>query len=997
MEEPRKKLDLQKIRERLKELTGKEYWRSLDELAGTEEFQEFLHREFPQGASELSSPLTRRSFLKLMAASLGLAGLTACQSRPTGTLVPYVDQPEVLVQGMPLFFATSDVLNGYAVGVLAESHMGRPTKIEGNPAHPDSLGATDVFAQAGVLMLYDPDRSQTVMSAGRIRSWDGFFSVFQLIMDAQRAQDGAGLRILSETVTSPTLADQVSRLLDQFPQARWHQYDPVNRDNANIGALDTFGEFVDTLFMFDQAEVILSLDADFLSAHQSRVRYTRDFSSKRRIRQDQAQMNRLYTVESTISLTGAMADHRLAMPPSQIEIITQALANRLGVEGAQAVELPEDTLEFVETVAADLQQNQGNCIVIAGDGQPPSVHTLVHFLNQTLGNVGRTVIHIEPVVENPILHNESIDQLVQEMQAGQVDVLVILGGNPVYTAPADLDFAGNLAHVGFSVHLSLYQDETSALCHWHLPETHYLETWGDARAYDGTISLIQPLIEPLYAGRSANELLSGMLGEPGKEAYDIVREFWQRQVSEEEFEAFWRTAVHDGMIAGSARPGIEVSINRAQLANLLENQLPHRETAPNLAILFRPDPTIRDGRFANNGWLQELPKPLTKLTWDNAAMVSPETAQRLELTNEDLVTLEFQGHTVEAPIWVAPGHADDCVTVHLGYGRWRAGRVGTGAGFNAYRLRTSDNPWFGSGLEIHRLNRRYQLATTQLHFNMEGRDHVRWAPIDQFIQNPSFPLQEHDLHPQPSLYPEFEYRDHAWGMVIDLNACTGCGACVIACQAENNIPIVGKEEVARGREMHWIRVDHYYHGDMDEPQVFHQPVTCMHCEKAPCEVVCPVAATVHSDEGLNEMIYSRCVGTRYCSHNCPYKVRRFNFLQYADLETGSLRLLNNPNVTVRNRGVMEKCTYCVQRINAARRQAKIEGRRIKDGEVVTACQAACPAQAIIFGDINDPDSQVAQAKRQPHDYGLLTELNTQPRTTYLAKLTNPNPEIEGKS
>lgn len=985
---------IEEVRKKLENSWGKEYWRSLDEVAGTPEFREFLHREFPQGASELSDPLTRRSFLKVMAASLGLAGLAACRPQPSELIVPYVDQPEEIVQGEPLFFATADVLSGYAMGVFVKSHMGRPIKLEGNPEHPASLGASDVFAQAAVLTLYDPDRSQVVTHQRRIRSWENFFAVFTPLIGAQRLVDGAGLRILTETVTSPTLADQLRRLMEMFPQARWHQYEPVNRDNSHAGMLLAFREPASVAYRFDRAEVVISLDADFLHVDQARVRHTRDFAEKRRVLAGQTGMNRLYLLESALSLTGAMADHRLALPPSQIEPAAMALANQAGVGVEAAGDLPQEQVEWISAAVRDLRAHEGAGIVLAGEGQPPPVHALAHAMNQALGNVGRTVFYMDPVEADPGGQRESLQELVRDMQAGRVEILVILDGNPAYNAPADLNFALHLAQVDFKVHLSLYADETSALCDWHLPQAHYLETWSDARAYDGTVTILQPLIQPLYTGRSAHELISAILEEPGLSGYDIVRGFWEGQLQNDNFEVFWREALHAGLIPGTASPSKNISVDLTRLAGQLSRNHQAREGNKEFEILFRPDPTIWDGRFANNGWLQELPKPITKLTWDNPVMVSPATAERLGLANEDLVSLGYGGQTAEAPVWITPGHADGCATVFLGYGRWRAGRVGTGMGYNAYVLRTLDTPWFGAGLELAKTGRKYELASTQLHFNMEGRNLVRAATLARFLEEPHFALEEADEHALPSLYPEFTYDRPAWGMVIDLNSCTGCNACVIACQAENNIPVVGKDQVALGREMHWIRVDHYFQGNLDQPQILHQPVTCMHCENAPCEIVCPVAATVHSEEGLNEMIYNRCVGTRYCSHNCPYKVRRFNFLEYADHDTPSLKLLNNPDVTVRGRGVMEKCTYCVQRINRARIHAKREGRLIRDGEVVTACQQACPARAITFGDINDPESQVAGWRAQPHNYGLLAELNTRPRTTYLAKLTNPNPETD---
>jgi molybdopterin-containing oxidoreductase family iron-sulfur binding subunit len=654
-------------------------------------------------------------------------------------------------------------------------------------------------------------------------------------------------------------------------------------------------------------------------------------------------------------------------------------------EGAGLANVPEN---WIQAIARDLQAQPGSSLVIAGDHQPPPVHSLVHAINDALGNGGQTVVYTDPVAASPANQTESLRELATAMAAGQVELLLILGGNPVFTAPADLNFAQALDQVRFRVHLGLYEDETSERCHWHLPESHYLETWGDARAYDGTITIIQPLIQPLYDSRTASDVLAALLGEADQSDHDRVRTYWEGQNSAETFEEFWHDALYRGVIAETALPAKTVSLNPEF------DQPTPAASSDNLEIIFRPDPSIWDGRFANNGWLQELPKPLTKLTWDNAALLSPATAASLGLTNEELIELQYQGRAVTAPVWIMPGHAEDAITVYLGYGRTRAGKVGTGLGFNAYSLRTADAPWFGSGLTIGRTEERYPLASTQMHQSIEGRDLVRAGTVEQFRTEPDF-AQKPDVHRLDiSLYPKFEYKDNSWGMVIDLSACTGCNACVVACQAENNIPVVGKDQVLAGREMHWLRLDRYYEGEVDNPETHHQPVLCMHCDNAPCEVVCPVGATLHDHEGLNVMVYNRCIGTRYCSNNCPYKVRRFNFLQFTDLDTETLKLQRNPEVTVRSRGVMEKCTYCIQRISAARIAAKEENREIRDGEVVTACQAACPTQAIVFGNINDPNSQVAQLKASPLNYGLLTELNTHPRTTYLAKLRNPNPELE---
>ena len=1021
-------LDLNSLRRSLSTARGAEYWRCLEELAGTEDFNELLRREFPRHASAWLDSLDRRNFLKVMGASLALAGLSGCLSSspapPDEKIVPYVKQPEEIIPGRPLFFATAMPLAGYGAGILAESHMGRPTKVEGNPGHPASLGSSDAFMQASILGLYDPDRSQVLSNAGRISTWNGFFSAVNAELETQRLNQGAGLRILTETVTSPTLGYQLNDLLRRFPKAKWHRYEPAGRESVEEGARLAFGEAVETIYRFDKAEVIFSIDSDFLFFGPGCVRYARDFAGKRRVLGPNAQMNRLYAVESTPTVTGSMADHRLPLSPGEIEGFANIVAKGLGLQVAGTAK-PGRYDKWQRALVRDLQSHRGTSVVIAGEQQPPMVHAWAHAMNQALGNVGTTVAYIDPVEARPINQSWSLRDLVRDMDANVVQLLIIIGGNPVYTAPADLNFASRLVKSNLSIHLSPYDDETAALCHWHIPEAHYLESWSDVRAYDGTATIIQPLIAPLYGGRTAHEIVAALMGQPGRSSYDIVRDYWKQQSRAQDFELFWRTALHDGVVAGSAfspKPvrlrdvssfGSRVSSSSPDTRHSTLDALnpkpdtrnPTPETQTSLEITFRPDPGILDGRFANNGWLQELPKPLSKLTWDNAVLVSPATAQRLGLSYRvgttggergtiytDMVELDYGGRKLRGPAWILPGQADGCVTVHLGYGRTRAGRVGNNTGFNANVLRTSDALWHGIGLQIRKTGGQYPLACTQFHHLMEGRDLVREATLAEYRKNPNFVREEESS--SQSIYPGFKYDGYAWGMAIDINSCIGCNACMVACEAENNGPVVGKAEVMRGREMHWIRVDRYYKGDLGNPEMLHQPVPCMQCENAPCELVCPVHATTHSHEGLNDMTYNRCVGTRYCSNNCPYKVRRFNFFEYADFKTPSLKLMRNPNVTVRSRGVMEKCTYCVQRINTKKIDAEKENRKLRDGEIVTACQQACPAEAIVFGDINDPNSRVSKLKAGSLNYGLLGELNTKPRTTYQAKLRNPNPEIE---
>jgi len=987
-------LDLASIRASLAGTSGPEYWRSLEELAHTGAFQEYLHREFPEQASEFTDPVGRRQFLRLMGASLALAGVSACTKQPAEVIVPYVRAPEDLLPGKPRFYATAVTLGGYATGVLVESHEGRPTKIEGNPEHPASLGATDLFAQAQILALYDPDRSQTIKQQGDIRTWSAFLGALRGLIEAKRSSQGGGLRILTETVTSPTLARQMAELLAAFPGARWHQYEAAGRDNVRDGARLAFGAVVDTRYAFDKARVVVSLDADFLGTMPGSVRYIRDFSATRRVRGEAVEMSRLYAVESAAGSTAAKADHRVALRPAGVEAFARALAAAVGVAGAPAAAVPAAAQKMLDAAVQDLLAGRGASIVVPGDEQPPAVHAICHAINGALGNTGVTVLHTDPVAAAPASQLQSLRELVDDINGGKVDALLIVGGNPAYDAPSDFRFGDAVRKVAFTAHLGLYEDETSAVCQWHIPEAHSLEAWSDARAWDGTASIVQPLIAPLYGGKSAHDVLIGLSQTPGRAAYDVVRETWKEAASRAgtvDAEQFWRTAVHDGVVAGTTFPPRAVTAGNVFAA--IGASAPAES---GLDLVLRADPTVHDGRFANLGWLQELPKPFTKLTWDNTVQLSPATASRLGIRNEDVVEVGVGGKTVKGPAWIVPGQADDTVTVHVGYGRTRAGRVGSSVGFDAYALRTSAAMWAAPGVTVKATGGRAKLASTQLHHDMDGRAIIRAGTLEQYRRQPRFVHEmEHEPPKTLTLYPDHKYEGYAWGMAIDLNACVGCNACVVACQSENNIPVVGKEQVAKGREMHWLRVDTYYKGPAEAPEAYHQPVMCQHCENAPCEVVCPVAATVHSDEGLNDMVYNRCVGTRYCSNNCPYKVRRFNFLLYQDWETPSLKMARNPDVTVRSRGVMEKCTYCVQRITRAKITSEKEDRLVADGEIVTACQQVCPAEAIVFGNINDPASRVSTLRAEALNYSLLGELNTRPRTTYLAALKNVNPALAG--
>ena len=975
---------------------SRSYWRTLDELADDPAFQERLANEFPSRIEAITDPVERRTFMKLMAASLGLAGVTACTRQPPEKIIPYVRQPEEIVPGRPLFFATSMTLGGVATGLLIESHEGRPTKIEGNPLHPGSLGASDVYSQAAILSLYDPDRSQTLTNVGEIRPWSAFIGAMRAAMTAQGPLKGAGLRILTESVNSPTLAAQIRDVLTKYPSAKWHQWDPASRENARAGAKLAFGEYVDTQYRLEHADVILALDADILSCMPGSLKYARDYAARRKPEQAD-RMNRLYAIETMPTPTGARADHRLPAKPSEIEALARAIAAGIGAgkAGGGGAGVHQ---KFVDAVAKDLAAHRGRSLVVAGDAQPPAVHALAHAMNQALGNVGQTLVYTDPVEAEPTNQVESLRDLVNDMSAGKVDVLIVLGGNPVYTAPPDLKFADALNKVQLRAHLSLYVDETSALCHWHVPEAHFLEAWSDARAFDGTMSIVQPLIAPLYAGKSAHEVVAALGDRPEQSGYDIVRAFHKIDARND---GDWRRWLHDGMIPNTAYPSKTVA------TKLTVDSSQSAGAASGIEIAFRNDPCILDGRFANNGWLQELPKPITKLTWDNAVFVSPATAAKMNAANvpafrggehgnivSDVVEIAVGDRKVRGALFPVAGHPDDCATLHLGYGRARAGRVGDGTGFDANQLRTVNTLWTAAGAQIRKTGEEFPLACTQYHHLMEGRGLIRAVTRDEYVKDPKSMREGDETPPRTiTLYPDYKYEGYKWGMSIDVNACIGCNACVVGCQSENNIPVVGKEQVMRGREMHWLRVDSYYRGAAENPETYFQPVPCMQCENAPCEVVCPVGATVHSHEGLNDMVYNRCVGTRYCSNNCPYKVRRFNFLLYQDWDTPSLKLLRNPDVTVRSRGVMEKCTYCVQRISKAKIDSERDDRRITDGEIKTACQQACPADAIVFGDLNDPNSRVARLQKEERNYALLGELNTRPRTTYLGAVRNPNPEL----
>jgi molybdopterin-containing oxidoreductase family iron-sulfur binding subunit len=1016
-------MSLEAVREKLKGVRGKKYstpqtetslrgpryWRSVDELANTPEFQAAVEREFPGSPHGWGDEVSRRGFLKFMGASAALAGLAGCTKQPDEPIYPYIKQPEDLILGKPNYFATAFPFVTGAVPLLVKSDQYRPIKIDGNPEHPYNQGSSDPFTQAALLDLYDPDRSQHVTYRGENREWAEFAVEFRNKVISTK--DGTGIYFLSETITSPTLARQWREVQAKFPKAKLVQYDP-----AVAGTVLERGFYFQ--YALTNADVIVSLDADFLSgaAYPGFHKFVREYAERRK---DPKKLNRLYTIESTPTTTGLKAEHRLGLRASEILAFVANLAAAVGVPGVKSSSYgwKTDQRRFLAALTRDLKKHTGKSVVVPGLYQDPLVWSLALSINNTLGNVGKTAF-VSSDAMSPLASDQNADlkALVSDLNAGKVDWLVILNANPIYNAFTDLNFAAAFEKAKMTAHLGTHVDETGQNVQWHIPAAHFLESWSDARAYDGTVSIVQPMIDPLYGGKTAHHFLQALLDETGLSPYEAVRETWKSTIKGD-FETGWRKALHAGWIEGTAFD-MDGAYKDSEGG---VGKIPAPSPKESLEIIFRPDPNVYDGRWANVGWLQELPKPVTNLSWDNAALVSGATLTKYGLEEADIVELTVEGRKVNAPVIVAPGHPDDSVTVHLGYGR-QTGRVAGGAGFNAYLIRTSDKPFYAVGT-MRKLEGKWGVAVIKSHFRDErsarfspdGKDHsktnnsleadealgergiIRTATLSEYKANPGF-ANEGETHPKTdksnTLFPNWEYKENAWGMSIDMNSCTGCNACIVGCYAENNIPVVGKQQVRIGRNMQWLRIDTYFEGDLAAPRAHFQPMACQHCENAPCEQVCPVGATVHTPEGLNAMVYNRCVGTRYCSNNCPYKVRRFNFLLYSDFETESLKLMRNPDVTVRSRGVMEKCTYCVQRISAAKIEADKENRAIRDGEIVTACQQACPAQAISFGNINDKQSKVAKLQADERSYQVLADLNTRPRTKYVAAVTNPNPELE---
>jgi molybdopterin-containing oxidoreductase family iron-sulfur binding subunit len=1033
------------------------YWRSLEDRAldDTGDREQSVP-EFPKGYVETPPndeawQVSRRGLLGAMAATLALVGAEGCR-RPVEKIVPYTKMPEDVIPGVPAHYATVIRRRGDAIGLIVESHEGRPTKVEGNEAHPSSFGGADLVTQATILDLYDPERSTTPRKTGAPAGWEDFETELLAKLSSFDSDQGARLRVLMEPTISPTVLRMRAVLAQRFPKARVHAWSPVADSNAREGARIALGQPVGSLFAYERAQVILSLDSDFLQTETSSVRATKLFASGRRMRKSSDRMSRLYVVEPALTTTGANADHRLRLSASDIERYAYALALELAKNGVSLGDVQASVQKqanadgippkWLASVAKDLATNRGRAVVVVGSRQPPVVHALAHAINTALGMAGPggMVAAYALVADSDELDVATdFKALTDAIAGGQVEALMILGGNPAYDAPADLAFREGLAKVPFSVHASLFFDETSELCTWHVPRAHDYESWGDGRSVDGTIGVQQPLIAPLYAGRSDIELLGLMANVTEKSGYEAVqataREIILNQrglstcappadgkvdcrdaagnavsVRMSDLARDWDHALAIGFLVRARAPMQAPALRSGDIAAAIDKRTPPTRVGPNaLEVTFAACPKVVDGRHANNPWLQEMPDPVTKLVWDNAAILSPATAKALGVANKDMLKIAVGDRSVTAAAWIVPGQADDSIALTLGWGRRKVGRIGNGRGFDVYPLRTTQTLGFAVGAQVTKTSDEpYFFAQTQENNSAENRPIAHEATLAEYRLKPNF--AELDA-PPPRALPLWSQQDysqgHQWGMTVDLNACTGCSACVIACMAENNVPVVGKREVWRGREMHWLRIDRYYVEDAklgatpDDPLVINEPLMCVHCEEAPCENVCPVNATTHGPEGLNEMAYNRCIGTRYCANNCPYKVRHFNYLNWHNdavwKETGglpeTLQMQQNPNVTVRFRGVMEKCTYCVQRIQSAKIKAKREYRELKDGEIRTACQQTCPADAIVFGDINDANSAVTRWTRTDRRFGLLAELGTRPRTTYLGKVRNPNPEM----
>jgi len=951
-------------------------WRSWQELADDPLFLARAAQEFPSLASALSSSMDRRRVLKLMAAAFAMGGLSGCDlGAPSGVLIPAVNPAPGIIPGRPNFYTTAHVLDGMATGILVKHQMGRPIKVEGNPHHPASLGATSVFAQAIPLDFYDPDRSSEVLLDNHPGDWQNLVAILASKRTEFARTGGAGLRILTGTVTSPTLGATLDTLLSRYPEARWHQWDARSRDSVRTGSLLAYGTQAVLAPKLENVDVLLAIDSDLLDGAPGHLKFAREFAARRNPVRTAA-MSRVYAVESTPGLLGAAADHRFAASPAEMQSIVAAMA-QLVVRGAPPN--TGDVPPWVGVVAADLMSHPGRALVHVGPDLPAEVHALVHAINEKLGGRGSSYELLASPEHTPVNQAASLRALTDDLNAGKVDTLLIVDVNPVYCGPGTLDFAHSLESAKLSISLSILPNETSRKTRWAVPMVHDWEGWSDARAYDGTVTILQPQALPLYNGKSPLELLSLLYTAEPTTPQAAVRATWQQDLNDAAAGGLWHNSLAIGVVAATRSASITAAL-RDDVHDIQPPVMAPRE----LHLVFKPDAHVWDGRYANNAWLQELPRPLTKLTWDNPLLISPPLAKRLSLRNGDHAKLAVGGKNLTAPVWIVPGQAPDCVTTTLGFGR-AMGRIAHDAGINGYPLTG------GTGAPtLEKVAGHEVLACTEHHdLILNAGEHiVRHGRLTDFEANSAL-LQ--DREPSAEIYRHHPPGPAAWGMSIDLNTCIGCNACAIACQAENNVPVVGKDQVIAQREMHWLRVDRYWEGSVEAPDVYFQPMLCMHCEQAPCETVCPVGATVHDAEGLNVMVYNRCVGTRFCSNNCPYKVRRFNYLAYADDEQRAIES-RNPEVTVRMRGVMEKCTFCVQRIAEARIVADESVKPV--GPVQTACQGACPTRAITFGNLADPDSDVSARKKSPLNYAVLAEQNTHPRVTYEGRIRNPNPDLQ---
>ncbi len=1022
-------------------------WRSLRELENDPEFSKHLEMEFPRGAGLYEdSGLSKRDFLKLMGASIALAGvgLTGCR-RPEAHLVPFSKGVEWTVPGKFLYYATSQPTRTGAIPLIASTSDGRPTKLEGNPLHPFSNGGTDSFAQAAILDLYDPQRSKNYTDKGTRVDAAAFDSFLQSVGQG----GGKGVAFLVEKKNSPTRDRLRAELERNFPGVLWAEYEPLGDSETEVAAAAAFGAGARLLPKFERADVILAIDSDFLNPIESGIGFAAGFAARRNPDQKGAPMNRLYVVENRYTVTGGMADHRLRCKASAAgefvrrlgEVVVKqtnnaALAATLGAFPKSDVHFDE---AWINECAADLLANSGRSLVLTGPQTPAPVQVLVLAINNALGNLGSTLLG----VNNPAPVSATITDLAKAISGSAVKTLFILGGNPVYNAPANLEFASLLSKIPDVVKLGLFEDETSKLSRWSVPAAHFLETWSDALTYDGTYTSVQPMILPLWAGISELDLLSKLLGGAAVEGPELVRATFAALASKEAvteaggLDLLWNNFLRVGFLPGTAFAPAALTYSVTAAAALAAKAKPATDA---LELVFTQSPSVDDGRYANNSWLLETPDFVTKVTWDNAVLVSPATAKKLgikannfgnfeaiaeKLGNEidydlvaDIVEISDGKRTIQAAAIVAPGHADDSLSLSLGYGHKGVTHLMENVGFDAYPLRTTEALRYATGVTLKVTGKTYPLAQTQEHRSMEGRDLVREGTIERYEEHPAFAqTMGMDAHiPENiSLYthPALTSKEQ-WGMTVDLNTCTGCNACVVACQAENNVPVVGKDQVRKNRDMAWIRIDRYFAGEPDEPEMLSQAIMCQHCENAPCETVCPVNATVHSEDGLNLMAYNRCIGTRYCANNCPWKVRRFNYFDYNqrpidELYWGplakkgmadSLKMAKNPNVTVRMRGVMEKCTFCIQRIEEAKIGRLVEAGPTPKSETPistfkVACQQSCPNDSIVFGDIADPDSRVSRMRLSERGYTMFKYVNASPRVMYLARIKNPNPKMPG--